>query len=279
MAEVAKEPEKVSDEGSGLISNSKLRLLYSTMLKCRMLAERNKFAGDSMAGQEATTVGTAIDLTAEDAIGPCLGEVFTGFFKGVPLATIFGRLANSEKGSAAHSGFGPRHVIPADSTIAMQLKFAMGVALTNKTKKNGAVVVSYLPDSASCLEAWDEALHSAAAQDLPMLFVIPNTPQAAGGAIPEPSLNLRAKADGYGMPRIVVDGNDVVAMYRVGSEALSRARRGFGPTLIDCTTYPLKDTDPIAAMEQYLNGKKLFTPEWKQEILDGFRKELDAATR
>ena len=96
---------------------------------------------------------------------------------------------------------------------------------------------------------------------------------------------------------ITVDGNDVVAVYRVAQEAIARARRGQGPTLIECKTYRWyghseidpakyrdpeeverwKAKDPIANMEKYLTGKGLFSAEWKQEIVDGFNKELDAA--
>jgi TPP-dependent pyruvate/acetoin dehydrogenase alpha subunit len=98
-------------------------------------------------------------------------------------------------------------------------------------------------------------------------------------------------------PGITVDGNDVVAVYRVAQEAIARARRGQGPTLIECKTYRWyghseidpakyrdpeeverwKAKDPIAGWRRYLTGKGLFTAEWKQEIVDGFNKELDAA--
>ena len=87
------------------------------------------------------------------------------------------------------------------------------------------------------------------------------------------------------------------ACFRVAQEAIARARRGQGPTLIECKTYRWyghseidpakyrdpeeverwKAKDPIANMEKYLTGKKHFTPEWKQEIVDGFNRELDAA--
>jgi pyruvate dehydrogenase E1 component alpha subunit len=109
--------------------------------------------------------------------------------------------------------------------------------------------------------------------------------------------DISVKAQSYGIPGITVDGNDVVAVYRVAQEAIARARRGQGPTLIEAKTYRWyghseidpakyrdpaeverwKAKDPIAGMEKYLIAKGLFSAAWKQEIVDGFNEELDAA--
>ncbi len=109
--------------------------------------------------------------------------------------------------------------------------------------------------------------------------------------------DISLKAQAYGFPGITVDGNDVVAMYRVAYEAIQRARNGGGPTLIEAKTYrwhghssidaakyrapaeveTWKERDPIAAMERYLTRRNLFTPEWKQTIMESFGQELDEA--
>jgi len=89
-----------------------------------------------------------------------------------------------------------------------------------------------------------------------------------------------------------VDGNDVVAVYRVAYESIGRARQGRGPTLIECKDFPmhdhfgidrkrakgLKPSDPIRSMETYLDRKGLFDRKLKRQISAGFNKELDAAT-
>ncbi len=315
-------PTKVKDQvesadettGSPLISNDKLRQLYATMLKCRTLEERarvlfkqSKFTGNYYAavGQEAAAVGTAIDLRVEDTIGPSHRDFITGFIKGAPLDKMFCHLyarANSpDKGrsSPAHFGYQPLNVITPASTIAAQLNIATGVALANKMKKNGNIAVAYSGDGSTSLGFWHEALNFAAVHDLPIVFVCQNNLWAE-------SVNLRfqtkvedisVKAQAYGIPGITVDGNDVVAVYRVAREAIARARRGQGPTLIECKTYRWyghseidpakyrdpeeverwKAKDPIAGMERYLTAKNLFTPEWKQEIVRAFNAELDAA--
>jgi TPP-dependent pyruvate/acetoin dehydrogenase alpha subunit len=109
--------------------------------------------------------------------------------------------------------------------------------------------------------------------------------------------NASPKAVGFGFPGITVDGNDAVAVYRVAQEAIERARCGGGPTLIEAQTSrgyrhaeidpanyrapteveERESTDPIAAMERYLTGKDLFSEAWKNEITEGFQRELDAA--
>jgi TPP-dependent pyruvate/acetoin dehydrogenase alpha subunit len=321
MATKVKEPvEKAAASANGasgstgLISNEKLRQLYSTMLKCRTLEERarvlfkqSKFTGNYYAavGQEAAAVGTAIDLRVEDTIGPSHRDFITGFIKGAPLdkmlCHLYARGNSPDKGrsSPAHFGYAPLNVITPASTIAAQLNIATGVALANKMKKNDNIAVAYSGDGSTSLGFWHEALNFAGVHDLPIVFVCQNNLWAE-------SVNLQfqtkvpdisTKAQAYGFPGITVDGNDVVAVYRVAQEAIARARRGQGPTLIECKTYRWyghseidpakyrdpeeverwKAKDPIANMEKYLTGKGLFTAEWKQEIVDGFNKELDAA--
>jgi TPP-dependent pyruvate/acetoin dehydrogenase alpha subunit len=299
---------------SPLISHDKLRLLYATMLKCRTLEERarvlfkqSKFTGNYYAaiGQEAAAVGTAIDLRPDDTIGPSHRDFITAFIKGAPLDKMFCHLfarANSpDKGrsSPAHFGYAPLNVITPSSTIAAQLNIATGVALANKMKKNDSIAVAYSGDGSTSLGFWHEALNFAGVHDLPIIFVCQNNLWAE-------SVNLKfqtkvpdisIKAESYGFPGITVDGNDVVAVYRVAQEAFARARRGHGPTLIECKTYRWyghseidpgkyrdpeeverwKAKDPIAGMEKHLTSKGLFTPAWKQELLDAFNKELDAA--
>jgi TPP-dependent pyruvate/acetoin dehydrogenase alpha subunit len=133
---------------------------------------------------------------------------------------------------------------------------------------------------------------------LPVLFV------SLDGMLPDPpSVKPQVKAEDAtdktapcGLPSITVDGNDVVAVYRVASEAITHARMGHGPTLIECRTFRLSGPaamgaekgprpdevalratdDPILNMEKYLTGKGLFSEEFKRRVALGFSKELEA---
>ncbi len=106
---------------------------------------------------------------------------------------------------------------------------------------------------------------SAVLHDLPMVFLSANHPPQ------------KAKADRP--PTITVDGNDVVAVYRVACEAITHARLGNGPTLIELQTYSLCPGDPIQNMENYLTRKGIFSVGFKSEILAEFSSELDAAIK
>ena len=297
-----------------LISNERLVELYATMLKCRMMEERirilfkqSKFSGNYYAaiGQEASVVGTAIGLLPEDTVGPSHRDFITNFIKGAPLDKMFSQLyarADSpDKGrsSPAHMGYAPLNVITPSSTIAAQLAIATGVALANKMKKNKYIAMAFSGDGSTSLGFWHEALNFAGVHDLPIVFVCQNNLWAESVTMKLQTKveDLAVKAQAYGFPGITVDGNDVVAVYRVASEAIARARNGSGPTLIECKTYrwyghseidpgkyrPAEEVekwkayDPILKMEKYLTGKGLYTEDLKLKIAAGFNKELDAA--
>jgi len=320
MATKVKEPVASAAKNSGsnggnpLISNEKLKQIYSTMVKCRQLEERARalkkqarFKGNYYAavGQEAVAVGCGIDLRPEDTVAPSHRDFILNFIKGVPLTAMFsqlyGRSTSPDKGrsSPAHCGYAPLNIITPASTIAAQLNIGTGIALANQMKKNDNVVVAFSGEGSTSLGFWHEALNFAGVRNLPIVFVCQNNLWAESVAVKLQTKvdDMSVKAVGYGFPGITVDGNDAVAMYRVAQEAIARARSGGGPTLIEAKTYrwyghseidpakyrsaeeveEWKAKDPIAAMERYLTGKGLFSGEWKKEFTDEFATELDAA--
>ncbi len=215
-----------ADQGFSLISNRKLLALHSAMVACRRLAEqsrsqangrRRSAAAESLLGHEAAVVGAAIDLLAHDTVAPALW----------PEAAL--RAVNPSAGLA-----------PSFSPAARQ-------ALAEKPCQRTSLFFSSGHRRAQA--SWMKTLHLAAEHNLPILFVFLNAaPPAAGEAI-------QLKIKDYALPVINVDGNDVVAVYRVASEAIAHARRGNGPTLIDCRlSIP---GDPIQNMQKYLTEKGL----------------------
>jgi acetoin:2,6-dichlorophenolindophenol oxidoreductase subunit alpha len=298
--------------GHSLISDEKLLSLYAAMLKCRLIEERarvlfpqNGFAvnGYAAAGQEAAAVGVAIDLLAEDTVAALGREFIFSFIRGAPLERIIGQII-APAGGLDKAGFQTERSedaapgITSSRAIAGLLNIAIGVALANKTKKNGKIAVVFSGDGATSLEVWREALLVAGANQLPMIFVSLNSLAAE----PESSKprargeKIAVKAEELGLPTIPVDGNDVVAVYRVASEAISRARQG-RPTLIECVPFEARSParggnaeaskpatserrtadDSILNIELYLTRKGLFSEELKQRIAAEFGKQLDAA--
>ena len=300
--------------GASPISEEKLKQLYSTMLKCRMLEEKarmlfkqGKFAGNYYAavGQEATEVGCAIDLKPEDTVAPSHRDFIANFIKGTPLnlmySQLYARSASPDKGrsSPAHCGYAPLNIITPASTIAAQLNIGTGVALAYKMQKKPFIAMAFSGDGSTSVGFWHEALNFAGVQNLPIVYVIQNNrwAESVNISLQTKVEDLSVKAQAYGFPGITVDGNDVVAVYRVAQEAIHRARNGGGPTLIECKTYrwyghseidpakyrapeeveKWKANDPIPRMEEYLRKKNLWSDAWKQKVQEDFNKEIDAA--
>jgi TPP-dependent pyruvate/acetoin dehydrogenase alpha subunit len=220
-------------------------------------------------------VGAAIDLLPEDTACSAQGDLIVKFVQDDAPDKIFRDL---------FAGAGSPD----------EVRLATDAALVNKLEKNGKIAVVFSGDRLPLPESWHEALNFACIENLPVLFVCQSgmrtepanlTPQAGAE-------ELAPKAHARGFPAIAVDGNDVVAVYRVASEAMAHARIGHGPTLMECRTWRLsshpeavpgpedverwESEDPILNMEKYLSGKGLFSEGFKRQAALGFSKELDA---
>jgi pyruvate dehydrogenase E1 component alpha subunit len=237
-----------------LISDAKLLLLYTTMVKSRLLSERvrslvqrRKLGKDiaSVAGSEAAVAGVVLAMLAGDAAVAGRGDFTVDFVKGVPLKDVFGGLF-------------------ADATAqkpAALCKQAIRVARAAKKKQKGQVVAVFTSDA-----DFGDALQISAAEQLPILFV-------TQGRLNAPELPPSV------LPCIPVDGGDVVAVYRVATEAITHARKGNGPTLLHCLQERVSAPDPIRNMEAYLTRKGLYREPIQQEVVAGFKKELAAAIK
>lgn len=265
------------EEGFSLISNQKLLALYGQLLKCRLLAERARTVNSlftASIGWEATAAGVAIDLTVEDTLATAQGNLAPALVKGAPLtffAELTAGIAQAEAGFT--EGYGPLNLITATAGNSTALNIATGVALTNKVQSNGRVAAAFCGQGREALDAWSEAFAIAGAHDLPILFVSHNREVEESGHLSADEVAERAEA--FKIPAMPVDGGDAVAVYRVAFESIGRARRGRGPTLIDCRLSA--ESDPITKMEGYLERKRLFREELKQQLLASFEQELENA--
>jgi TPP-dependent pyruvate/acetoin dehydrogenase alpha subunit len=219
-----------ADDGFSLISKQKLLTLYSTMVNCRNLAEdsrsrlknnRPNGSADSILGREAAAVGAAIDLLPHDTVAPTLW----------PDAAL--------------------RVINSSVSIASDISIAARSALADKEGRK--ITLLFSSGQRSSQLSWLKALTLAADHNLPILFVSLSHPANTGGTVGAEAIPIRKW--GYSLPLIAVDGNDVIAVYRVASEAIAHARKGHGPSLIDCRlSIP---GDPLQQMQKYLIGKGL----------------------
>ena len=270
--------------GFSLISNEKLLELYTTMLKCRMLEERFRVLAKgnpsiaksvTAAVHHAAIAGAAIDLLTGDTLAPSQGALVPCFVKGLPLAAIFSATSGSK--STIRRSYTSYGLIRPSFSSATQLERALRAASTCKSRRNKKIVVVFCADPAASSSSLDVAMERAGRKRLPVLFVC-----QTGHDVEDVS----ARAHKFGFPGVVVDGDDAVAVYRVATEAIAHARRGSGPTLIECKPWPHSGRksarphstgNPIRNMETYLARKGLFSRKIESQVTTEFRRALDAA--
>lgn len=196
-------------------------------------------------GQEASAMGICMALTREDQItsthrghGHCIA-------KGADVKRMFAEFFGKTTGYCAGRG-GSMHIadvttgnLGANGIVGGGIPIAVGAALTAKRLKTGNVVVSFFGDGANNEGAFHEALNMASVWKLPVIFVCENngygmsTSTARSTAV----ANIADRAAAYSMPGVIVDGNVLSEVAEASHEAVARARRGEGPSLIECKTY------------------------------------------
>ena len=270
--------------GFSLISNDKLLEIYTTMLRCSMLharirslAKENKSIESRAAiSHEALVAGVALDLLPGDTLAPAPGGILPCFVKGLPLNRIFSALAPK---AAARPRCAPLNLIPPSLSLAVQLDRAIAAAAANKKSRNRKIAVAFCGNLSASPALLHEAMRQAGKRNLPILLVCQSDPNAD---------EISPQTQAFGFPGVIVDSDDAVAIYRVATEAITHARRGSGPTLIECRPWPLSGhtagsrlaaRNPILKMEKYLTRKGLFDKKFKSAVMRGFRRELDAAVK
>lgn len=267
--------------GFSLISNEKLLELYSAMLKCRMLQTRIRAMAKedptirAEAVGEALVAGLCVELQTGDTLAPGLRGFAASFIKGLPLGNILA--ARSPAGSRPQFRYAAINLVPPSFGLEAQLNRALAVARANKASRNKKIVVAFCGESITAPDLLHEVMRQAGKRKLAMLFVYNSAPDAE---------EICIHARDCGFPGVTVDGADAVAVYRVATEAMTHARRGSGPTLVECKPWVhagqkaierRRAVDAILRMEEYLVRKRLFDKKFKASVMAQFRKELDDA--
>src|SRR5258708_8301208 len=196
-------------------------------------------------GEEAVAVGVCSALGQGDGIISTHGGHGHCIAKGADLnrmmAELYGRQAGYCKGKGglmqiADFGIG---MLGANGIVAGGIAIVSGAGLAAQMEGKGGVAVSFFGDGASNAGPFHECLNIAATWKLPMLYVCENNMYAAqtAAAATHALSDVAARAAGYGIPGVVVDGNDIFAVYQAANRAVERARSGDRPTLIECKTY------------------------------------------
>ncbi len=262
-----------------------LRALDGRMMNLQRQG-RIGFYGTAL-GEEASTLGSAAAVRDTDWVFPALRQGGVLLWRGFPLrafiAQLIGNTGDVLNGHQMPCHYADRgvNVVAWSSCIATQLPHAVGMAYAARYRKQDDIAVAYLGDGATSSPDFHAAMNFAGVWKAPVVFVCQNNqwaisvPVAAQTAVRE----LVRKADGYGVPGMRVDGNDVLAVHQAVREAADRARAGAGATFIECVTFRMgghsssddptryrdegevaawRAKDPVVRFRRYLEGRNLW---------------------
>jgi pyruvate dehydrogenase E1 component alpha subunit len=196
-------------------------------------------------GEEAVAVGVCSNLEARDLVFSTHRGHGHALAKGVPSRIVLAELWGKATGSSGGRG-GSMHMyapeygfMGTNGIVGAPIPLATGAALSAKMRKNHQVVVCFFGDGAVNSGSFHEAVNMGAMWNLPVVYMCENNLYATEMAFLRATKNtsVASRAAAYGLPGVAVDGQDVVAVHEVASEAIRRAREDGGPTLIECKTY------------------------------------------
>lgn len=250
-------------------------------------------------GQEAAVTGSAYALRDTDWVFPALREMGVSLWRGTSFRDIVCQLIGNSGdvliGRQMPCHFSDRRVrsVAWSSVIGTQLVHAMGAAWAAQLKGDDAVMMGYLGDGASSSADFHAAANFAGVYKLPVVFFCQNNHWAISVPLSKQtaSAGIAVKAVAYGFPGVAVDGNDLLAVIVATREAVERARRGEGPTLVEAVTFRMgghsssddptryrdaelvatwERRDPLARLRTWMTARGLLTladeEQWAKEI-------------
>ncbi|MBA2254863.1 MAG: thiamine pyrophosphate-dependent dehydrogenase E1 component subunit alpha [Chloroflexi bacterium] len=177
-----------------------------------------------------------------------------------------------------HYGVKDRNILSVSSPVTTQVLHATGIALAAKLRKTDQVAITYTGEGSSNQGDFFEALNFAGIHKLPVVFVVENNgyaisvPMSMQSSVPD----IAMRGEGFGMPGVIVDGADVLDCYRTGKEAIDRARRGDGPTLIEAKVTRMTAHSSDDQQTKYRTAEDLQAGQ-ERDPLPRFREELRQA--
>jgi pyruvate dehydrogenase E1 component alpha subunit len=256
-------------------------------------------------GQEAVSVGAGYALGPEDIIVPSHRDLGAHLLRGIQprevLAQYLGRVGGLTRGRDGNVHYGDiqRGDVAFISPMADGIPVAAGAALALRRQGRGRVALTWFGDGATSRGDFHEGINLAAVLRLPVVFVCNNNQYAYSTPLHRQTLvpDIAVRAAGYGIPGVIVDGTDILAVYREAREAVARARRGEGPTLLECKSMRMRGhsehddasyvprelfeawraKDPILRFEAHLREAKVLDAEGQVRIGKRIAEEIDAA--
>lgn len=290
--------------------------LYATMQRIRgfetavgLLFRQGRIVGFAhlSVGQEAVPTGICAALDKNDYLTLTHrghGQmVARGARLDLMMAELYGKGTGycKGKGGSVHLHDFQLGILGANGIIGANLVITAGAAMSAKMRGTQQVAVAFFGDGVVNQGAFHEALNIASVRRLPILFVCENNQYAVSMSEREATAaeSIAARGAAYLMPAVRVDGQDVLAVYEAAKQAVARARRGDGPTMIECVTYRARghwegetvelrpegerkewaDRDPILRLSKELIEARVATREQLAQLADTVREEVVQATR
>jgi TPP-dependent pyruvate/acetoin dehydrogenase alpha subunit len=167
------------------------------------------------------------------------------------------------------------------SPIGTHIVQAVGTAYAIQYRKEKHVVLASCGDGGTSSLGFHSGLNFAGVWKSPVIFLCQNNQWAISCPSEKQTASdgYAVKAEAYGMPGVLVDGNDLLAVYQAVSEAAERARKGGGPTLIEARTFRMEKKDPVKRFEKFLAKRKLWTEKQREQWYEEAMAEVDAAAK
>ncbi len=290
------------------LSDDELRRLYHAMVLARQVDERmlklqrqgRLGTFPPTTGHEAIVCAAALAMRKDDWMVGAYRELGARLMRGEPLELALTYFNGLEEGNTLAR---EARTLPQTVILASQLPHAVGIAYAARQQgEQETAVVTFFGDGATSQGDFHEALNFAGVWKAPVVFICQNNQWAI--SVPRrmqtASETIAQKAIGYGVQGVQVDGNDALAVYRATREALDRARRGEGPTLIEAVTYRLlmhttaddpgkyrdeaeaKEAwgrEPLPRLRAYLERRGLWTSEWQASLETRVQGEIERAVK
>ncbi len=276
------------------LTQDQLRSMYRDMVLGRLLDERilvlNRQGRAPFAisgqGHEAAQVGVGYALRrGHDWLVPYYRDLTLVMVMGMEpkdhLMASLGRAQDPNSGARqmpGHYGSRAHNIVTTGSPVATQILHAVGVATAFKYRGEDKVVVTSVGEGGTSEGDWHEGLNWAAVHRLPVIFLVENNSYAI--SVPQ-SLQMAVahvadRGPGYGMPSATVDGGDCLAVYAAAREAVDRARRGEGPTLLEAVCMRLQSHSSDDDQRRYRSPDDLAQMR-EHDPLERFRRQLEGA--
>lgn len=305
MLQILNEMGNVKEKLMPKLSVNEIKKMYERMVLARIFDEtalklqREGRMGTyaSHMGQEACQIGSTFALSKEDWVFPAFRENAALMNRDYPMHMLYMYWMGDERGSKVPEGV---NCLPVSIPVGTQTLHAVGFAWAAKMKGKSIVSLVYFGDGATSEGDFHEAMNFAGVFKVPCIFLCQNNQWAISTPRKRQtsSETLAQKAFAYGFEGVLVDGNDIFAVYKATKQMAEKARKGLGPGMIECYTYRMSDhttaddakryrseqevkewrkKDPILRLRLYMEKNEIWDEKYEENVVKRAKEKVNEA--